>query len=104
MVADVSAVADPATAVAVYGPTTSSTTSGWMMFGGTSVAAPLIAGIYGANGVSVMYASTAYSHAGELFDVISGSNGSCGGTYFCTARPGYDGPTGLGTPNGITAF
>lgn len=102
-VADVSAVANPSTAVAVYGPT-SSTASGWMMFGGTSVAAPLIAGIYGASGVAVSYGSTLYSHVGALFDVISGSNGSCGGSYLCTARTGYDGPTGLGTPNGITAF
>lgn len=34
----------------------------------------------------------------------SGSNGSCGGSYLCTARPGYDGPTGLGTPDGTGAF
>jgi hypothetical protein len=26
----------------------------------------------------------------------------CG--YLCTAEPGYDGPTGLGTPNGIGGF
>ena len=35
-----------------------------------------------------------------LYDVTSGSNGSCGGSYLCTAGVGYDGPTGLGTPNG----
>ena len=36
--------------------------------------------------------------------MTSGTNGSCGGTYFCTAGSGYDGPTGLGTPNGTGAF
>ena len=44
------------------------------------------------------------TYGGPLNDVVSGSNGSCGGTYFCTAGVGYDGPTGLGTPNGVTAF
>ena len=45
-----------------------------------------------------------YSHTSSLFDVTSGSNGSCGGSYLCTAGVGYDGPTGLGTPNGTGAF
>jgi hypothetical protein len=36
--------------------------------------------------------------------VTSGSNGSCSTSYFCTARTGYDGPTGWGTPNGTAAF
>lgn len=102
-VADVAAVADPNTAVAVYGPVGGGKT-GWMLFGGTSVAAPIIAGLYGVNGGTVNYGSNPYSHASALFDVTSGSNGSCGGKYLCTAKPGYDGPTGLGTPNGATAF
>lgn len=102
-VADVSAVADPNTGVAVYGPT-SSTQSAWLVFGGTSVAAPLIGGIYGVNGGSVNYGGDPYSHVSALFDVISGSNGSCGGSYLCTAKTGYDGPTGLGTPNGAGGF
>jgi len=103
MEADVSAIADPNTGVAVYGPT-SSRRSGWLVFGGTSVAAPLIGGIYGNNGGTVNYGSDPYSHTANLFDVTSGSNGSCGGTYFCTGVTGYDGPTGLGTPNGTSAF
>ena len=102
-VADVSAVADPNTGVAVYGPVTSHR-SGWMVFGGTSVAAPLIAGVYGANGGSANYGSDPYGHTSALYDVTSGSNGSCGGSYLCTAGNGYDGPTGLGTPNGSNAF
>ena len=44
-------------------------------------------------------ASYPYSHSGSLFDVTSGSNGSCG-SYLCTGGTGFDGPTGLGTPNG----
>lgn len=102
-VADVSAVADPNTGVAVYGPS-SGGKSAWLVFGGTSVAAPLIGGIYGVNGGSVNYGSDPYSHTSALFDVTTGSNGSCGGSYLCTAGSGYDGPTGLGTPIGITAF
>jgi subtilase family serine protease len=103
MVADVSAVADPSTGVAVYGPTATAK-SGWMVFGGTSVAAPVVAGVYGVNGGLATFGSDPYKAGGGLYDVSSGSNGSCGGTYFCTGVVGYDGPTGLGTPNGSTAF
>jgi hypothetical protein len=45
-----------------------------------------------------------YEHPSALHDVTSGSNGSCSGRYLCTAEVGYDGPTGLGTPNGIGSF
>jgi subtilase family serine protease len=101
-VADVSAVADPATGVAVYD---SYGESGWLVFGGTSVASPIVASVYALSGnVSGVPAALAYSNTGSLFDVTSGSNGSCGGTYLCTAKAGYDGPTGLGTPNGTGAF
>lgn len=103
MEADVSAVADPATGVAVYGPINSSQSS-WLVFGGTSVAAPLIGGIYGARGGAVNYGNDPYKHKRALNDIVSGSNGSCGGSYLCTAMPGYDGPTGLGTPISTTAF
>lgn len=102
-VADVSAIADPNTGVAVYGPVTSRR-SGWMVFGGTSVASPLVAGVYGANGGTVAYGSNPYGNLSALFDVTSGSNGSCGGSYLCTGAVGYDGPSGLGTPNGTSAF
>jgi subtilase family serine protease len=102
-VGDVSAIANPSTGVAVYGPVTSKK-SGWQVYGGTSVASPLIAGIYGSNGGAVTYGSDPYSHTTALFDVTSGSNGSCGNSYLCTGKVGYDGPTGLGTPNGNTAF
>lgn len=103
-VADVSAVANPSTGVSVYD--TYGQGSGWMVFGGTSVASPIIASVYGlaGNASSVNAASSLYSHTGSLYDVTSGSNGSCGGSYLCTAGTGYDGPTGLGAPNGTGAF
>ena len=102
-VADVSAIADPSTGVAVFD---TYNTPGWMVFGGTSVSAPLIAAVYAlaGNGASIATPSYAYAHTSGLFDVIGGSNGSCGGTYLCTSVAGYDGPTGLGTPNGTSAF
>jgi subtilase family serine protease len=103
-VADVSAVADPHTGVSVYD--TYGQATGWMVFGGTSVSSPIIASVYAlaGNASSVNAASSLYSHTASLYDVTSGSNGSCGGSYLCTAGPGYDGPTGLGTPNGTAAF
>lgn len=103
MEADVSAVGDPNTGVAVYGPVNRST-SGWLVFGGTSVSAPLIGGIYGNTGHTPTGAATIYANKSQLNDVTSGTNGSCGGTYFCTAGAGYDGPTGNGTPNGTGPF
>ncbi|HWA88797.1 MAG TPA: hypothetical protein VG889_02095 [Rhizomicrobium sp.] len=106
MEADVSAVADPATGVAVYGPNNSGS-SQWLRFGGTSVSAPLVGGIYGNNGGTVNDASNLYAHTEALYDVVGGNNGTCKTgkkAYFCNAVVGYDGPTGLGTPNGITAF
>ncbi|MEA2998676.1 MAG: hypothetical protein QOK17_509 [Sphingomonadales bacterium] len=104
MEADVSAVGDPNTGVAVYGPTTRRA-SGWLVFGGTSVSAPLIGGIYGVTGHGATNgAAGIYANKASLNDVTSGTNGSCGGTYFCTAGVGYDGPTGNGTPNGTGAF
>src|SRR6185437_8322644 len=101
-VADVSAVADPNTGVSVYDSFTYQGLSGWLVFGGTSVASPVIASVYAlaGNASSVNYGSYPYSHTSSLFDVTSGSNGSCGGTPLCTAGTGWDGPTGLGTPNG----
>ncbi len=102
-VADVSAVADPNTGVAVY----DSFQNGWSVYGGTSASAPLIAGIYalahfGNADVPVQYA---YANPSAFYDVTSGSNGECkSAPSLCTARLGYDGPTGLGTPNGIAGF
>jgi subtilase family serine protease len=104
-VADVSAVADPATGVAVFDTVPIQGQSQWLVFGGTSVAAPVIAGVYGlAGNARSIDNNFPYAHAGSLFDVTSGSNGTCSPTQLCTARAGWDGPTGLGTPNGTGAF
>ena len=77
---------------------------GWAQVGGTSLSSPLVASVYALAGRSVTAGSYPYSHKGGLFDVTSGSNGSCSGRYLCTGKVGYDGPTGLGTPNGTRAF
>jgi subtilase family serine protease len=104
-VADVSAVADPGTGVAVYDSTAYQGQSGWMVFGGTSVSAPIIGGVYAlAGNAGSIDNNYPYAHADRLFDITSGSNGQCSPPQWCNARPGWDGPTGLGTPNGTGAF
>jgi subtilase family serine protease len=104
-VADVSAVADPNTGVAVYDSYAYQGLSGWLVFGGTSVASPIIASVYALAGNAASIDNNyPYTHSGSLFDVTSGSNGSCSTSQWCTARAGWDGPTGLGTPNGSGAF
>ncbi|MEY9967663.1 subtilase family serine protease [Streptacidiphilus sp. MAP12-16] len=103
-ISDVSAVADPATGVAVYD---SYQATGWQVYGGTSASSPIIAGVYadaGTPGSGDYPAKYPYLHTSSLNDVTSGSNGSCSPAYLCTAGVGYDGPTGLGTPNGLAAF
>jgi subtilase family serine protease len=105
-VADVAADADPNTGVSVYDSYSYQGLSGWLVFGGTSVAAPIIASVYAlaANSSSTTYGSYPYSNTSSLFDVTSGSNGNCGGSYLCTGVTGYDGPTGNGTPRGTGGF
>jgi hypothetical protein len=121
-VADVSAVADPNTGLAVYDSYNACGSAqwcdlmiqlgllqgsdGWLEVGGTSAASPIIASTYAlaGNTSSINGASYLYRHTGSLNDVKSGTNGSCGGTYLCTAGLGYSGPTGLGTPDGTGSF
>ncbi|MEU6406380.1 ricin-type beta-trefoil lectin domain protein [Streptomyces sp. NPDC046985] len=101
-VADVSAVADPGTGVAVYDTYGQ---GGWFVVGGTSASSPIIASVYALAGApSDPAASIPYAHTGSLYDVTSGSDGSCNPSYLCNGASGYDGPTGLGTPNGLGAF
>jgi hypothetical protein len=132
-VADVSADADPYTGVAVFDSTEYEHNKGWSMIGGTSVASPIIASTFalagGANGVDYP-AATLYenelSDPAALHDVEVGSNGeclkhsnkttgeaectsaeeaqTCSQHAICLARSGYDGPSGVGTPNGLAAF
>jgi hypothetical protein len=103
--ADVSAVADPATGVSVYDSYAYQGYSGWLTFGGTSASSPIIASVYGLAGNTANIDNNyPYTHSSGLFDVTSGSNGSCSTSQWCKARAGWDGPTGLGTPNGVSAF
>jgi hypothetical protein len=129
-VADVSADADPYTGVAVY-DSASKCEGHWCTLGGTSLSSPLIAAVFalagGAHGVAYP-ARTLYENEldspGSLHDVVAGSNGecrapasegiagcsvqaeaqSCSQLAICLARLGYDGPSGVGTPNGVAAF
>jgi hypothetical protein len=105
-IADVSADADPNTGVAVYDSDSYQGASGWLVFGGTSVSNAIIASVYALGGStgSLIYGSSPYKNISWLNNVTSGSDGSCGGSYLCTAGPGYNGPTGLGTPAGDAAF
>src|SRR5215475_2617795 len=103
-IADVSAVSDPETGVAVYDTFGQ---GGWLVFGGTSAASPIIASVFADSGTPVAgtYPSSyPYAATSALNDVTTGNNGSCSPAYLCTAGAGYDGPTGIGTPNGLTAF
>ena len=103
--ADVSAAANPGVGgMAVYYPA-SRTSSTWGQFGGTSESAPIIGAVYAMAGPISGYANaTPYGSPGSLHDITSGNNGSCTPSQWCTARVGWDGPTGLGTPNGTGAF
>ncbi len=102
--ADISADADPATGLAVYDTLGQ---DGWLQVGGTSLAAPLVAAMYALAGTPadgtypVSYPYDAPSS--DLFDVTAGSNGSCGNV-ICQSGRGWDGPTGVGTPNGVKAL
>jgi subtilase family serine protease len=108
-VADVSAVADPDTGFAVYSSTSPKNQKGWFTVGGTSLASPLIAAVYALSG-KLPADKTANSlpynlgTKSNLHDVVGGSNGDCNPSYLCTGKTKYDGPTGLGSPNGATAF
>ncbi len=102
-IADISAVADPYTGPAVYAPNRRGPSS-WQQYGGTSLSSPIIASVFALAGSTSDYPNDLlYTASASSFnDVTSGRNGRC--TYWCTAQPGWDGPTGLGTPNGISGF
>ena len=106
-VADIAAVADPATGVAVYDSVVFEDTSGWLTFGGTSAGAPIIAAAFALAGNTADVADGSYvwqHHTGGVNDVRTGSNGTCTTDRWCTSGYGWDGPTGWGTPSGVTAL
>ncbi|HEX4437776.1 MAG TPA: S53 family peptidase [Solirubrobacteraceae bacterium] len=106
----------------------------WCTYGGTSLASPIIASVFALAGgagevaypAQTLYRSLSAAPAG-LHDVTVGSNGFCGSTFdqetglstcsegteaaascsstfACLAAPGYDGPSGVGTPDGVSGF
>ena len=113
---DVSAVADPATGPAVYD--TYAPASGqplnWFVVGGTSVSSPFVAGIYARGGHTsqVIGPNTIYTAPkGAFTDVKLGQNAPTNGcqsvgapVQVCQAGTGWDGPTGVGSPNGLSGF
>lgn len=105
-VSDISATADSPEQFAVYDTYGLGADNGWIAVGGTSLSAPLVAGMIGlaGNAKTVANPSYPYRHRSGLQDVVGGSNGSCGGDYLCTARKGYDAPTGLGSPRGLKSL
>ena len=100
-VPDLSFDADPNSGVSVYDSTSCQGFVGWMVFGGTSVSAPCLAGLTNTAGAfrgdSQLQLSWVYSLLGtsNYFDVVSGTAGSF------QAGPGWDFVTGVGTPRGF---
>ncbi|MFJ2397248.1 carboxypeptidase regulatory-like domain-containing protein [Streptomyces sp. NPDC087843] len=101
--ADISADADPSSGLAVY----NSLQNGWSQVGGTSLSSPLVSAMYALAGApeAGTYPNTyPYAHRADgLFDITTGTDGDCG-TLLCEARTDWDGPTGLGSPNGVAAL
>ena len=114
---DVSAVAVNVSIYDTYLPA-SGGPGGWGVAEGTSASAPFLAGLYvragtdGVDGPNTVYAA-ATAGTGSIEDVTTGTNMPNGAadctkanlpTVLCVAGPGWDGPTGLGTPNGTGSF
>jgi subtilase family serine protease len=103
-VADVSAVADPNSGLAVYDTYGLGDNAGWLVVGGTSLSSPLIGAMITRSGHQIDGAGYIYTHTAALYDPVGGSNGYCGNDYLCTGRKGYDAPTGAGSPHGLAAL
>ncbi len=130
---DVAYDADGYTGVAMYESDGQLGGNNWGVMGGTSIASPSVAAIYGLAGYGQPGNADQYVYpfpaqklyrSNALYDVESGTNGACqvvpaadmpvpappappppcSDSYLFTAGEGYDGPTGNGTPNGIGAF
>ena len=101
-IADTSADAAPNSGPSVYDTYHG---GGWIVVGGTSVASPIIASVYAlaGNATTLDYAKRLYTFPHRLWDVTTGNNGGCG-NYICQAGPGYDGPTGMGTPHNVGGY
>ena len=103
-IADLSADADPNSGLAIY--TTYQGQTGYWVFGGTSLASPLVAALYTIQGgydATTLAGKYAWAAGTPYFDVTSGSNGTCSPSVLCTAGTGWDGPTGRGSIATVTA-
>jgi hypothetical protein len=115
---DIAADADPNTPVAYYDTPTE---AGWGTGSGTVVAAAIIAATYALAGTPAAgtypaeypyeypggdYTTpgNAYPYIDGLYNITSGSDGTCSVSYECTAGDGYNGPTGLGSPASVMSF
>ena len=104
---------DVAAVAAVVSPVSIRFDGTWTLVGGTSVASPLVAGIeaHASAKVRSLGAQAFYEEPSSLFDVIegfdwdafdeSGASECAAEEYLCNAEVGYDGPTGLGSPDGV---
>jgi hypothetical protein len=95
--ADVAAVADPQTGLDVF------SAGAWQVIGGTSLSAPVVAGMYalgGGEGAAV--GALPFYRAPSVHDILGGTNSTlpCLPAALCAAGAGFDGPTGLGSPDG----
>jgi subtilase family serine protease len=106
---DVAAVAVDAAEYDSYGE------GGWIAVDGSSISAPLVAGMVGLAGNStaqdggkMLWTLSKADQKKYIYPVTSGSDGQCGGAYLCTAGTMqfgiYSGPTGWGTPHGVGAL
>jgi subtilase family serine protease len=103
MTADVSAVAADVLSYDTY----QTGGGGWYYTFGTSVSSPIVASIYALAGNALSVSSPSsipYADPSTFYDITSGSEGKCTPKYFCKAGVGYDGPTGLGSPDGDGGF
>ncbi len=91
---DLSAVADPATGVALYYQ------GSFSQIGGTSLASPIMAAAYALAGTNNVRPHSTRN----MYDVRVGSNGACLVQLVCAASRGLDGPSGYGVLIGVTAL
>jgi subtilase family serine protease len=107
-IADVSADADTASGAWVYNSAPDQYgQTGWFSVGGTSLSAPIIAGVFALAGNAAQFTwpgQMLYKYPNQFHDVTSGTNGTCTYTIMCNGWSGYDGPTGVGTPWGTGGF
>jgi len=106
-VADIAAMASPGVSVRISGIGVAG--GPWYQATGTSVAAPIIGGVIalaGSQGFgeSQMLYAHAASDPGAFHDVRTGEDEHGCTSAICRGGPGYNGPTGLGTPFGLAAF